>query len=192
MRTRSCFSYDNSLEQLLRHLHPDLKRSIRQALDDLASHPVNRQTARIEELAGLWSLRVSHYRVIYQMDAGKHHCHLSGVTGVTVYERMREVLLQIVARRSVFSTNFAHSDTRSSALIYHSSLFIQHSSLFTFYSSFFIHLSPALRNAAICRSNTAGSLIGIRCLCTSSENLGLSRRTSATSARASAAWPNSL
>src|SRR5262249_4739047 len=61
-------------------------------------------------------------------------------------------------------------------------------------SSFLIlhYLSPALRNATICRSNTAGSLIGMRCLCTASEKLGLSRSTSVPSFCASAACPNSL
>jgi len=54
------------------------------------------------------------------------------------------------------------------------------------------HFNPALRRAARWRSNTAGSLMGIRCLCTSSENLGFSRSTSAASTRASTARPNSL
>ena len=89
--TRSCFSYHHCAK-LLRHLHPDLKRLIRQALDELASHPMKGKPLQ-EELAGLWSLRVSHYRVIYQMDE-------AGVTVIflgprrTVYERLREVLLK--------------------------------------------------------------------------------------------------
>src|SRR5262245_28362410 len=36
-----------------------------------------------------------------------------------------------------------------------------HSAILLLPASWLIHLSPALRNAAICRSRTAGSLIGI-------------------------------
>src|SRR5262245_12477382 len=67
-----------------------------------------------------------------------------------------------------------------------------HSSLLTVHCLLLTYFSPALRNAAICRSNTAGSLIGMRCLCTASEKFGLSRSTSAVSARASASLSSSL
>jgi mRNA-degrading endonuclease RelE of RelBE toxin-antitoxin system len=71
--------------------HPELKRSLRQALDELASHPTTGKPLQ-EELAGLWALRVSHYRVIYKDEAG--------ITVIffglrrTVYERLREMLLK--------------------------------------------------------------------------------------------------
>lgn len=79
-------------QQLLRHLHPDLKRLIRQALDELASHSVKGKPLQ-EELAGLWSLRVSHYRVIYQLDEASITIIFLGPRR-TVYERLREALLK--------------------------------------------------------------------------------------------------
>ena len=79
-------------QQLLRHLHPDLKRLLRLVLDELASHPVKGKPLQ-EELAGLWSLRVSHYRVIYQMDEASITVIFLGPRR-TVYERLRELLLK--------------------------------------------------------------------------------------------------
>ena len=79
-------------QQLLRHLHPDLKRLIRQALDELASHPVKGKPLH-EELAGLWSLRVSHYRIIYQLDTASITVIFLGPRR-TVYEHLREGLLK--------------------------------------------------------------------------------------------------
>ena len=46
-----------------------------------------------EELAGLWSLRVSHYRVIYQMDETSITVIFLGPRR-TVYEHLRELLLK--------------------------------------------------------------------------------------------------
>ena len=79
-------------QQLLRHLHPDLKRLLRLVLDELASHPVKGKPLQ-EELAGLWSLRVSHYRIIYQLDEANITIIFLGPRR-TVYERLREVLLK--------------------------------------------------------------------------------------------------
>jgi mRNA-degrading endonuclease RelE of RelBE toxin-antitoxin system len=75
---------------LLRHFHPDLKRAFRKALSDLAHHPFAGKPLQ-RELAGLWSLPVARYRIIYQVNN-------KGVTVVflgprrTVYERLRELL----------------------------------------------------------------------------------------------------
>jgi mRNA-degrading endonuclease RelE of RelBE toxin-antitoxin system len=79
-------------QQRLRHLHPDLKRLLRRALDELASHPMKGKPLQ-EELAGLWSLRVSHYRVIYQIDESSITVIFLGPRR-TVYEQLREMLLK--------------------------------------------------------------------------------------------------
>jgi mRNA-degrading endonuclease RelE of RelBE toxin-antitoxin system len=71
--------------QLLRHLHPDLKRLIRQALDELANHPMKGKPLQ-EELAGLWSLRVSHYRIIYQLGACREN--LGARDGQNVHKQL--------------------------------------------------------------------------------------------------------
>lgn len=76
--------------QLLRHLHPDLKRSLRKALYDLAHNPfVGKPLQR--ELAGLWSLPVARYRIIYQVEETRLVVIFLGPRR-TVYERLREVL----------------------------------------------------------------------------------------------------
>jgi mRNA interferase RelE/StbE len=76
--------------QLLRHLHPDLKRSIRTALDDLAKNPFSGKPLQ-RELSGLWSLPVARYRLIYQVDETNVTVIFLGPRR-TVYERLRELL----------------------------------------------------------------------------------------------------
>lgn len=79
---RSPVFLSETARQLLRHLHPDLKRSLR-----FAGKPLQ------DELAGLWSLPVARYRIIYQVDD-------VGIVVVffgprrTVYERLREILVE--------------------------------------------------------------------------------------------------
>lgn len=51
---------------LIRGLHPDLKRKIRSALDDLLGDPTIGKPLR-EELAGLRSCRVARFRIIYRV-----------------------------------------------------------------------------------------------------------------------------
>jgi mRNA-degrading endonuclease RelE of RelBE toxin-antitoxin system len=89
---RSPVFLSETARQLLRHLHPDLKRSLRKALDNLASNPFAGKPLQ-DELAGLWSLPVARYRIIYQVDD-------VGIVVVffgprrTVYERLREILVE--------------------------------------------------------------------------------------------------
>jgi len=76
--------------RILRHLHPDLKRSVRKALDDLASDPFLGKPLQ-DELAGLWSLPVARYRLIYPVDEADIAVVFLGPRR-TVYERLRELL----------------------------------------------------------------------------------------------------
>lgn len=55
----------NDAATLLRGLHPDLKRKVRAALDDILKNP-DAGKALKEELAGLRSYRVSRLRIIYR------------------------------------------------------------------------------------------------------------------------------
>ena len=90
--TRTPVFLTATAQHILRHLHSDLKRSLRRALDELAKHQTAGKPLQ-EELAGLWTLRVVHYRLIYQVDE-------TGITVIflgprrTVYERLREMLLK--------------------------------------------------------------------------------------------------
>lgn len=51
---------------LIRGLHPDLKRKIRSALDDILVDPAVGKALR-EELAGLRSCRVARFRIVYRV-----------------------------------------------------------------------------------------------------------------------------
>jgi mRNA-degrading endonuclease RelE of RelBE toxin-antitoxin system len=61
-------------------------------LDDLAHNPVSGKPLQ-EELAGLWSLPVARYRIIYQIDDAGISVVFLGPRR-TVYERLRELLTQ--------------------------------------------------------------------------------------------------
>jgi mRNA interferase RelE/StbE len=51
---------------LIRGLHPELKRKVRTALDDLCDDPALGKPLR-EELAGLRTCRVARFRIIYRV-----------------------------------------------------------------------------------------------------------------------------
>jgi mRNA interferase RelE/StbE len=51
---------------LIRGLHPDLKRKIRSALDDILADPAVGKALR-DELAGLRSCRVARFRIVYRV-----------------------------------------------------------------------------------------------------------------------------
>lgn len=51
---------------LIRGLHPDLKRKVRSALDDILADPTVGKVLR-DELAGLQSCRVARFRIVYRV-----------------------------------------------------------------------------------------------------------------------------
>jgi mRNA interferase RelE/StbE len=53
--------------QIIRHLPPDVKRSIRQALRALSVAPDAGEPLR-RELEGLWKYRVRRFRIVYAID----------------------------------------------------------------------------------------------------------------------------
>jgi mRNA interferase RelE/StbE len=54
------------IEQLIKKMHPNLKRKLRASLDLIASKPDSGK-ALFDELEGLRSLRVSSFRIIYRV-----------------------------------------------------------------------------------------------------------------------------
>jgi len=56
------------VRELFRHLHPPLKRKVRNALNDILADP-NCGKPLQRELNGYWSLRIGRYRIIYRPDA---------------------------------------------------------------------------------------------------------------------------
>lgn len=55
---------------LIRGLHPHLKQKIRSSLQAILSDPRAGKALK-DELAGLWSFRVSRFRIIYRIAGGR-------------------------------------------------------------------------------------------------------------------------
>ena len=53
--------------EIIRHLPPEIKRSIKQAIRVLSEDPDAGEPLR-RELAGLWKYRVRRYRIVYAVD----------------------------------------------------------------------------------------------------------------------------
>ncbi len=53
--------------EIVRHLPPDVKPSIKQALKSLSADPFS-GAPLIGELSGLWKFRVRRFRIIYELD----------------------------------------------------------------------------------------------------------------------------
>jgi mRNA-degrading endonuclease RelE of RelBE toxin-antitoxin system len=55
------------IAEIFRHLAPDLKRGVKQALRSLSANPFA-GTPLIRELAGLWRIKVRRFRIVYEFD----------------------------------------------------------------------------------------------------------------------------
>lgn len=64
--------------EVLRSLHPDLKRSIKAAIRAIASDPECGEPLR-RELDGLWKFRVRRFRIVYAIDHKGHAIRLMAV-----------------------------------------------------------------------------------------------------------------
>ncbi len=56
------------IAEIIRHLPPELKSGIKQALRTLSSDPFA-GTPLIGELAGLWRIKVRRFRIVYKTDS---------------------------------------------------------------------------------------------------------------------------
>ena len=54
------------VESFIRRLHPQVKTKIRNALEEIETNPDAGKPLR-ERLEGLWSYRVSRYRIVYEI-----------------------------------------------------------------------------------------------------------------------------
>ncbi len=84
--------YTSTAAESIRHLHPSVKKAIREAIRGLAADPLGGHPLTLE-LAGFRSLAVSRYRVIYRLDETNHvlEIHLVGPRK-DIYEVFREFL----------------------------------------------------------------------------------------------------
>ena len=78
-----------SVGESIRALHPELRRKVRAALDEILDDPGCGKALK-DELGGLWSLRVGAHRVIYRMLAGV--CEIVAVgPRRTIYEEAARI-----------------------------------------------------------------------------------------------------
>ncbi|MEK7223917.1 MAG: type II toxin-antitoxin system RelE/ParE family toxin [Pseudomonadota bacterium] len=81
---------------LIRSLHPHLKLKIRASLQAILSDP-HAGKALKDELAGLWSFRVSRFRIVYRISGGRK----IGIVAIGPRERIyRETFLLIKKGRT--------------------------------------------------------------------------------------------
>ena len=85
--------------EIIRHLAPDLKRSIKQALRSLSSYPFS-GAPLLRELAGLWKYKVRRFRIVYEIDRKKRMIKIFAIGHRReVYEELAEELRQARRRR---------------------------------------------------------------------------------------------
>ncbi len=71
-------------------MHPDLKRSVRNALRALSDDPSAGSPLR-RELEGLWKFRVRRFRVVYTVDRSRRIIEVAAVGHRrTIYEELSE------------------------------------------------------------------------------------------------------
>lgn len=81
---------------LVRDLHPELKKKVRAALDEILREPGCGKALR-QELKGLHSLRVGRFRIIYRI-AGDRQID---IVAIGPRERIYEETLRLVLRSKV-------------------------------------------------------------------------------------------
>lgn len=79
---------------VIRHLPPDIKQAVKQALRALSEDPDLREPLR-RELAGLWKYRVRRFRVVYAID---HHSRILRILAVGHRRRIYDEVTEAVRR----------------------------------------------------------------------------------------------
>lgn len=64
--------------EVIRSLHPDLKRAVKSAIRAIAADPECGE-ALLRELKGLWKYRVRRFRIVYAIDRKSHTIRLMAV-----------------------------------------------------------------------------------------------------------------
>ena len=87
------------IAEIVRHLPPELKRGIKQALRSLSVNPFS-GAPLIGELAGLWRIKVRRFRVIYALDRKARMIRVFAIGHRReIYEETAELLRQHSRRR---------------------------------------------------------------------------------------------
>ena len=82
----------STVRDLIRSMHPQLKRKVRAALSDILNDPGCGKSLE-GELKGLWSLRACRHRIIYRPDEAGAEIVAVGPR-MTIYEETAQRILQ--------------------------------------------------------------------------------------------------
>ena len=76
------------IARIIHSLHPDLKRSVRAAIDEIARNPVCGVPLR-GELSAYWKYRVRRFRIVYAVDRSKRAIRIMAIAHRrSVYEEL--------------------------------------------------------------------------------------------------------
>ena len=82
------------VNEVIRHLSPDLRRAVRSAIRTLSANPAAGKPLQ-RELQGLWKYRVRRFRVIYRVDAARKAIRITAIGHRrSIYEKVAELLRQ--------------------------------------------------------------------------------------------------
>ena len=85
--------------EIVRHLPPDIKRSVKQALRSLSADPFS-GTPLIRELFGLWKFKVRRFRIIYELDRKARVIRVFAIGHrQEVYEKLADRLRQAARKK---------------------------------------------------------------------------------------------
>ena len=85
--------------EILRHLPPDVKRSIKQAVRSLSADP-SAGAPLIRELSGLWRFKVRRFRIIYELDRKARVIKIFAIGHRReVYEELADRLRRVASRQ---------------------------------------------------------------------------------------------
>jgi mRNA interferase RelE/StbE len=95
--------------QLIRHLPPELKRSVKQAIRSLSSNPFSGEPL-LRELTGLWKYKVRRFRLIYEVDRKVRLIRIFALGHRReVYEELADRLREARRRKRVAQRNKVES-----------------------------------------------------------------------------------
>ncbi|HEY3302752.1 MAG TPA: type II toxin-antitoxin system RelE/ParE family toxin [Candidatus Binatia bacterium] len=85
--------------EIIRHLHPNLKRSVKQALRSLSAQPFSGEPL-LRELDGLWRYKVRRFRIVYEIDRKKRLIRIFAIGHRReIYEKLAEQLHRLGRQR---------------------------------------------------------------------------------------------
>ena len=99
MKTRARYALRVSAQvaDLIRGLHPQIKRKLRAALADIMADPRAGKALK-DDLAGLWSFRVGKFRIIYRINDRPATDRCIELVACGPRERIYEETYRLVAR----------------------------------------------------------------------------------------------